>query len=162
MANRRTFKNNVIKPLSEFKLGAYGVGLLIVSTAVCVGYAFYSLQGTIASVLELADVPREVSQEVTAAAARISCWFAVIMFVFVAVSLAIIGSETRRVTGPAFALRRFVRDRLLKGEYDRALHLRKGDLFHDLSEALNELAERLKERSAKGGGSPPAPGEPPA
>ncbi|MCM2279386.1 MAG: cell wall metabolism sensor histidine kinase WalK [Oligoflexia bacterium] len=84
--------------------------------------------------------------------------YAILLFVYLLVMGVLL---SHKVAGPVFVIQRQIR-RLLQGDYDGTVKLRKHDFLSDVAEDINRLTEKLR---AEGGPRPTseedkAPGEP--
>ena len=91
-------------------------------------------------------VPPSFEAEIEAQATAYLIVTVVIALVYALAVMALCVIQLGRLTGPVVAVRRCL-DSLIQGKYERRIAIRKGDeVFQEIAEKLNHLAETLEQR----------------
>lgn len=138
----RKMKNFLLMPNIQIKLGAYMIVLAIL-LLVSLGSIVYIKMGEIVSlIVQLTDVEDEVEEVLLSYVQDMSWWILLAISIYIAINLTLSVWYTHKMIGPTYAFRRHVKS-LAKGEFFAKTILRKGDVFEELAQDLNELSDTL-------------------
>jgi nitrogen fixation/metabolism regulation signal transduction histidine kinase len=146
--SRRSFKNFLLQPLLQIKLGLYTiiVAAIFCLTVTCILY--YHLGRFAAIVFELTDIQDEVRELMANYISDAKWALALALVIFFAANILLAVLYTHRLVGPTVAFRRHIRS-LAEGRYSVRTILRKGDAFVEVSDELNNLSQILEDRSSQ-------------
>jgi hypothetical protein len=142
MAQRR-FRNYLLQPLLQIKLGLYCIILAILFAGALAVILYTNFAELVNSVVLMTDLEDEVQD------LFLTYWQATRMWVYLVFCLYLVGTVclsilyTHRLVGPTIAFRRHVRS-LIDGRVNARTYLRKGDAFLEVAEELNKLSEKLE------------------
>ncbi len=141
--SRRKLKNILIAPKAQFRtaITIFIVGFLFISAVF--GITLYQLHDLINTLVDLAGNSEEASMATRHMGAVLISTYIFLLLSFLCSTLFLAITITHRYLGPAVAIRRHIH-RLIEGNYEQPLRLRKNDQFKDLAEDLNRLTEKLK------------------
>jgi nitrate/nitrite-specific signal transduction histidine kinase len=143
----RKFRNFLLQPLVQVKLGIYTIALTVLFSVVFGMQVYASFNGLYDLVLEVTELPDELGAMISDRIVSSTRWLIGIVGIYLAATIAITVLYTHRLVGPTIAFKRQIRE-MRKGNYDAQIILRKNDAFEDVAKELNELSTSLKsERS---------------
>lgn len=146
MSARRKFKNYLLQPLLQVKLGIYFIVLSLIVSIGLLWFLYYYLSPLYDMVLELTDLREEVGL-VQASYLLGAGWMvagSILLYFFATIAISIF--FTHRLIGPTYAFRRHIQS-LIDGDYGSRVNLRKNDAFPEVANDLNRLAEHLQSNS---------------
>lgn len=155
LKNRREWRNKIVRPREQIKFA----GLLILAGtfiySVLLTGTFISLRFSLAAIGRNYNVePQMMDEMFTDLASHLGAHLAVVTILMGAIFLFGV-TVSHRVFGPAVAFVRHI-ETLRGGDYGARVKLRATDEFHEIKDALNELASDLQ---AKHGSPRPETGE---
>jgi len=141
---QRSFKNFLLNPLLQVKLGMYCI-ILSVVFAIALGAILYSnFAELIDSVVLMTDLEDDVRDLFLSYWKSTQIWIYLIFLIYLGSTIAVSIMYTHKLIGPTIAFKRHVRS-LIDGKYNARTYLRKGDAFVELGEELNNLSQQMEE-----------------
>lgn len=144
--NARSIKNFILDPLLQFRFGAYMIAIIFLFFGTVALFTYYTLNEFINLLIILSEVPQSMQQYLNETSFTFVVGLIVILLLFSFFSLVFIVVQTHRIVGAGYAIRRHIREHLLKNDFDTKLVLRKKDYFKDIADVLNEFSSRMKDR----------------
>jgi len=141
----RKFKNLLLKPLLQVKLGLYSILMSSVFVVTFCSVLLVSFHHLFELILDFTDLRQEVIDVIQSGLYGIAGWLFLIVAVYFLASVLLSVVYTHRLIGPTIAFRRHIRA-LADGDYDSRINLRKNDAFVEVAEELNTLAEVLGQK----------------
>jgi signal transduction histidine kinase len=143
---KRHFKNMLLQPLLQIKLGIYAISLSAITALILVVLMYVSLSSTFDLIMELTDARTEVE-----AILSNMLWEAIsiasgVMIGYVIIMVCITIWYTHRLVGPTVAFRRHI-NMLGRGQFYARTNLRKGDAFFEVADELNRLSDILQSQA---------------
>jgi nitrate/nitrite-specific signal transduction histidine kinase len=142
---KRSFKNWVLQPYLQVKLGIYSIFLAISLSASLAAIIYLQLNQFVIAIIQLTDIEDEVRVLLSEAWDRTRWWMTAILIAFVIANIAISIISTHRLVGPTVAFRRHIQE-LSRGNYSAKTVLRKHDAFREVGDELNALSDILAEK----------------
>ncbi len=139
----RRFRNLLLKPLLQVKIGLYSILLSSVFVITFCSVLLVSFHRLFELILDLTDLRQEVVDVIQNGLLGIAGWLMLIVVVYFFASVLLSVVFTHRLIGPTIAFRRHIRE-LASGNYDSKVNLRKYDAFIEVADELNNLADELK------------------
>jgi hypothetical protein len=134
----------VIDPVFQFNFAGVTV-LLVLGFALLVGaFTFAKLGSFLDLVYDQPEATDAVRKLAKLQINDFTFWLMTMILGYSFAALFVIVALTHRVAGAKFAIVRHVRSRLMAGEFDRPLKLRKHDYLKDVAEAINELSAQIQ------------------
>lgn len=146
---RRRWRNLLLKPSLQVKLGLYYVLFSGVFALVVGGMVYNKLEDFVPLVLELTDVREEVEETFTQYFKDLKGLLLLALSVFTAANVALSIFFTHRLIGPTYAFRRHIQA-LRAGNYQVKTLLRRGDAFQEVADELNHLSDVLTRNAGPG------------
>lgn len=144
-ASNRKFKNLLINPLIQFRLGGILAAILAVYSVVAVGYSFFSLGDFIELLVEMTDVPEEAREFLQDEVFSFMVGLLAILIIFFVFCLGIIIAESHKFLGAEYAIRRHIQENLANKKFDVPLVLRKNDYLQEIANEINDFSVKLSE-----------------
>jgi ABC-type Fe3+ transport system permease subunit len=144
--NQRRWRNYLLQPLLQFKLGLYNILLTAFFATVLILVIYMSFARVYELVLELTNLRDEVREILNQQVFANSLWLAGVVVVYMISNLLITVVITHKMVGPTVAFRRHIRN-LVDGNFQSRVNLRNGDAFTEVADDLNFLAETLEKKS---------------
>jgi len=141
----RKFKNLLLKPLLQVKLGLYSILLSSLFVVTFCSVLMVSFHRLFELILDFTDLRQEVIDVIQSGLYGIAGWLILIVAVYFLASVLLSVVYTHRLIGPTIAFRRHIKA-LTEGNYDSRIQLRKNDAFVEVAEELNRLAEVLGQK----------------
>ena len=140
---KRSIKNYILQPLLQLKFGIYFVLLSLVFVGVVIGLVYNRLNEIFQLVIELTDVPEEISAVIYNEISTVQIWVigAGVLYFFISLLVSIL--LTHRMVGPTIAFKRHIQS-LIDGNFEAKTFLRKRDAFTEVANLLNNLSDKLK------------------
>ncbi|MEI6399474.1 MAG: hypothetical protein WCO71_11955, partial [Pseudomonadota bacterium] len=142
---KRSFKNWILKPFLQVKMGLYSIVLALTFSASLAAILYLQLNQFVIAIIQLTDIEDEVRVLLSEAWDRTRWWMTVILAVFVFANIALSVISTHRLVGPTVAFRRHIQE-LIKGNYQAKTVLRKHDEFREVGDELNTLSDTLAQQ----------------
>lgn len=142
---KRKFRNFLLQPLLQVKLGLYSVLLAVGFATIIGGVFYYEFKGLYEIALKFTDLPEEFQELFFSHMQESANWIVACLLFYVVLTLFVSILYTHRLVGPTIAFRRHI-NALMAGQYESRIILRKHDAFLEVAEDLNRLAEKLQER----------------
>lgn len=139
----RKFRNFLLQPLLQVKLGVYTIALTLLFSLVFAMQVYASFSGLYDLVLEVTELPDELGAMISDRIFSSTRWLIGIVGIYLSATIAVTILYTHRLVGPTIAFKRQIQE-IRKGNYDSQIILRKNDAFEDVAIELNELATALK------------------
>lgn len=139
----RKFKNFMLQPFLQTKIGVYNVVISVLFSIVVGGYLYFKLMefgDVIQTLTESDDSIKELIQQYLVSVGIVAGAIG-ILFIFMSLGMSIY--FTHKMVGPTVAFRRQI-NALKSGNYRSKVYLRQGDAFGEVAVELNELADELK------------------
>ena len=146
--NQRKFKNFLLQPLLQIKLGAYSITLAATFSVVMSLFLYTQLHHFYEIVLQLTDMEEEVKDLLTGLVWETGWYVFIGVIVYLLINIAVSIFFTHRLIGPTYAFRRHI-GALMQGRYTSRIKLRKGDAFVEVANDLNSLAELMEKTQGK-------------
>lgn len=143
MKNQRQIKNILIHPGIQFRLFVPYLVMLAIATLLLNGVLFF-IVSTVHQVFP--DMTPEQSEELNRTLFRSVIVSAIGLSVMAFLGFALTTVLSHRLLGPLVPIRRHIQ-KLIDGQYDDRLRLRKTDELQFLADDINALTEKLSERS---------------
>ncbi len=141
---KRRIRNMLLQPALQGKLGLYCMLLSGIFAASIYTILVRSFGDISESVAELAGIEADQVREVIGIHWGLTqFWIYISSAFYIALILLIVIWFTHRMVGPTIAFRRHL-VRLQKGDFSVKTHLRKGDAFKEVAEALNKLSDVMQ------------------
>jgi signal transduction histidine kinase len=140
--NRRSSTGWLIDPKHQLRFAFYLIGGGITALMLICLYLLVALEKNIQVVLENGQVPADVSEALLDHVSRAELNVTGISLLLMVASILTGVRLSHRIYGPIVQFRRHVRN-MINGDYSSRVNLRDHDQFFELSEDLNELAEKL-------------------
>ncbi len=142
-SKHRKFKNFMLQPFLQTKIGVYSVVISVLFSIVVGGYLYFKLMDfgdVIQTLTESDDSIKELIQQYLVSVGIVAGAIG-ILFIFMSLGMSIY--FTHKMVGPTVAFRRQI-NALKSGNYRSKVYLRQGDAFGEVAVELNELADELK------------------
>lgn len=141
---KRRIRNMLLQPALQGKLGLYCTFLSAVFAASIYTILVQSFADISESVAELAGInPEQVREVIGIHWSLTQFWIYISSAFYIALILLLVIWFTHRMVGPTIAFRRHLA-RLQKGDFSAKTHLRKGDAFKEVADALNKLSDVMQ------------------
>ena len=140
---RRKIKNLWLAPKSQFRTAILIFILGFSFISVLFGVMLYRLDEMITALVALAQDPAQAASATANTSVVLWSTYGFLLLSLLCSALFLALTITHRYLGPIVPIQRQVK-RLLNGEYEGAVSLRKGDQFQELADDINQLTERLK------------------
>lgn len=141
---KRLIRNMLLQPALQGKLGLYCMVLSALFAASIYAILVQSFSDISESVAELAGInPDQVREVIGIHWSLTQFWIYISSAIYIALILILIIWFTHRMVGPTIAFRRHLA-RLQKGDFSVKTHLRKGDAFNEVADALNQLSDVMQ------------------
>ncbi len=141
--NRRS-KMGLIDPHHQLRFAFYLIGGGITALMLICLYLLISLENSIQAVLTKGQVATDVSEALLDHVGRVELNVTAISLVLMIGSVFTGVRLSHRIYGPIVQIRKHVTN-LIMGDFTSRVHLRDHDHFVELSEDLNQLAEKLQQ-----------------
>ena len=140
---RRKMLNFLLAPKPQFQMAAVIFGVGFVSISLLFGLMLYRVHDLIGSLAEMSTNPAETlaATSWTGSILLITYLSLLVAFLFSAILLSL--AITHRYHGPMVPIHRHIK-RLIEGNYEEKVYLRKNDQFKEVADDLNVLTDRLK------------------
>lgn len=147
MKRTRKIRNFLINPIIQFRLSGYVVALVGVFCLILLGYTYFSINEFYHTLIDLTDIAEDVQavafDELLSLAIGLGI-IAIAFFVFLAIVIVI---ETHKTVGAAYAINSHIRNKMLNGDFEQHLYLRKNDFLKEIAENLNSLSDKLNKKN---------------
>lgn len=143
--DKRSLKNFLIDPFSQTKFVGQVLLLLLISNLVFLAFTFMYFQYI---GLEMASLDC-AANFVGAFQTKVAQYTSLVVSGFVLLSLmttVLVIYRSHSIVGPICRMEKYIKDELLKGNYESPLILRKGDHFEELGSLINQLREELQRK----------------
>ena len=144
--NQRRIRNFLLQPLLQVKLGLYTLGLAATFSLAILLILYFSLLDFAEIVMALTDTESEIIELFKEYSATSQLWVLVLVLGFMICNVFVTIVYTHKLVGPTVAFRTQIR-KLIQGEFDGEVYLRKNDAFQELASDINELSRILKENN---------------
>ncbi len=144
--SQRHFKNILLQPYVQIRLGIYSTVLAFLFAAVIAFIVYWHFGKVYDMVLDLTDVREEVGAIVASYLAPTKTWLGCSILIFLLANVCLTIIFTHKLVGPTYAFRRHLIC-LQNGEYSARTKLRKGDSFQEVADELNKLSEMLEKKN---------------
>lgn len=141
--NDRSFRNLLIDPFVQVRLGLYSILLALIFSAAVAYILYVHLSKFAIIVMALTDVEEEIKALFITYIADTRWWLVLAIICFLLVNVGISIFYTHKLVGPTVAFSRQLKH-LISGNYSARVRLRHGDAFTDIADLLNKLAEKLE------------------
>lgn len=144
--SKRKFRNFLLQPLLQTKMGVYVIALTIIF-AIAVAAVYYMQFAKFADfVIKLTDLEDEVQGMLNQSISDIQGYVygLIVLYVFGIVVISI--KTTHTMVGPTVAFKKHL-EAIRNGNYLHRTILRKGDAFAEIGDELNQLSEQLHSKN---------------
>lgn len=149
---KRRFRNFMLQPLLQVKLGIYAILLSALFASALAAILWYNFSDLIKNVVLLTDAEAEVNDLMTSYWKDTQLWIYLCFGIYLLATVAVSVLYTHKLVGPTYAFRRHIRS-IAEGRYNARTYLRKGDAFLEVAEELNHLSEVMERKAGKSGAS---------
>lgn len=139
---QRKLINFIVDPLFQFRFAAQIVGILAVFSIAFGAFSFL-LIGLIYRLFEMTEMEPAVALYVDEQVIHLIVGMGITLVIFFLITIAFILIETHKIVGAKYAMMKYFRDYLFKGNYQMCLRLRKKDYFQDLAETINKFVVQV-------------------
>ncbi len=142
---KRKLVNFLIDPLFQFRFASQILGILCVFSLVFGGFA-YLLIRLLYGTFDMVEVDQSFVSLVNEQVFQIVTGMIVTAIAFFAITIAFVIIETHKIVGAKYAIMKYFREYLFKGNYGMCLRLRRRDYFQDLAEVLNKFVVQVGDK----------------
>ena len=145
---KRSFKNYLLQPLLQVKLGMYCIILAVVFAATLGSILYVNFGELINSIVLMTDLEEDVRELFYDYWKSTQIWIYLTFIGYLSLTILVSVLYTHKLVGPTIAFKRHARS-LAEGRYNARTYLRKGDAFVEVADELNHLSEVLERMTGK-------------
>lgn len=150
---KRRWRNLLLQPGLQTRLGFYCAAVSGLFAAAVYAILLANYSSITDAILQLTGSNDQVRDVIGFHWNGTQLWLYLSAALYVMAILVLSVWYTHRMVGPTIALGRHI-ERLEHGDFKHRTHLRRGDAFHELADALNRLSNRMeKENGGEYGGT---------
>lgn len=142
--DQRRLKNWLISPLIQLKIASHIISISALFMLAILSYTFYSWDEAISFIIEMTDIPEPIRAYLGEKFLSFFIFLSVILLLQFFTLSAFLIVHTHRFLGAAYAIRRFIGEKLMNGDYGGRIRLRKYDYLEAVADELNRLSEKLE------------------
>lgn len=146
MTYKRYFRNFMIDPGFQLEFTALLVVIILSFSAVLGWFTHSHLEHIQDLLLETAEVSHTTAAIIRENFNQFFFGMIALLAILSAAMTGVIFVVTHRIAGANYAIIKYVKESMMKGDFDKELVLRKKDYLKDLAYELNNLAKSLAKR----------------
>lgn len=141
---QRRFKNWLISPFIQLKISGHVIMVVLFFMFLILGVTYWRWNEIFNLLVEMTDVPQLMREFLSAKFLSFFIILICLLTLQFLTIMAIMVIHTHRFLGPAYAIRKFVKEKFKEKDFSSRIHLRKGDYLKDVAGEINSLADQLQ------------------